>query len=149
MSRRRHTPSRASIFRTKATPAPPELLESLRNWHVFSMKGSRQPTETSPTSSESEIDRVVEVARSGETRVALSDALTENRSAQPSKPSSTSTETEHTPVRILKLSKETAKQLAVWLIFSPRGSSQSTGNTPPSSDSANKPSQSSRPEPKS
>ena len=46
--------TRGAIHRAKATPAPPEMLERLKNWHVFSMSGSRQPTEDSPTNSESE-----------------------------------------------------------------------------------------------
>ena len=48
------TPTRGSIHRAKATRAPPEMLERLKNWHVFSMSGSRQPTKASPTNSESE-----------------------------------------------------------------------------------------------
>ena len=43
-------------------------------------------------------------------------------------------------MRILKPSDKTRKKLEGWLIFSPRGSSQSTGNSPQNSDSPEKPS---------
>ena len=50
---------------------------------------------------------------------------------------------------ILKPSEETRKKLAGWLIFSPSALPRSTSGTPPNSDSDQKPSQDSRPEPKS
>ena len=70
---------------------------------------------------------------------------------EPGKPSSDSPEPGKgaEPVLFLKASEETRKKLAGWLIFSPRGSRQSTNDTPPSSDSDQKPSTDSPPEPKS
>ena len=41
--------TKGSILRAKITPAPPEMLERLKNWHVFSRSGSSQPIEDSPT----------------------------------------------------------------------------------------------------
>ena len=51
-------------------------------------------------------------------------------------------------MHISKPSKKVAEQFKDWLIFSPNVSRQSTENTPPPKDSATKPSQGSRPEPK-
>ena len=48
-----HMSLKGSTLRERLTPALPEMLERLKNWHVFSMSGSRQPTEDPPTNSDS------------------------------------------------------------------------------------------------
>ena len=77
------------------TLLPLEDQKRLSNWRIFSTNTSPPPTKDSPTSTDSEqantspnssdndrhqaeINRVVDVARSGETRVALSEALIES-----------------------------------------------------------------------
>ena len=52
-------------------------------------------------------------------------------------------------MRISKPSEETRKKLEGWLIFSPSALRRSTSGTPPNSDSDQKPSPDSQPEPKS
>jgi len=128
--------TRGSIHRAKATRAPPEMLERLKNWHVFSMSGSRQPTEDSPTNSEPESEAT---------------SPPDSEIPEPGKPSSDSPEPGKgaEPVPFLKASDETRKKLEGWLIFSPRGSRQSTSDTPQNLDSEQKPSPDSQPEPKS
>ena len=66
----------------------------------------------------------------------------DSETPEPGKPSSDSPEPGKgaEPVPFLKASDKTRKKLEGWLIFSPRGSSQSTGNSPQNSDSPEKPS---------
>ncbi len=45
--------TKGSILRAKITPAPPEMLERLKHWHIYSINRSRRPTTNTPPSSDS------------------------------------------------------------------------------------------------